>query len=212
VKCYVAIAGNIGVGKSSLTRLLSQKLQWRPIFEAYEQNPYLSDFYDDMAHWAFHSQVFFLTKRIGQHHVIAQSEAPVVQDRTIYEDAEVFAKNLYLRGSLNERDWCTYYALYAAVSSLLIPPDLVVYLKASVPTLLKRISSRSRSFERRISEEYLASLNGLYDKWAEEFTLCPLLIVNSDEMDFVHSSDCLDIVVRMIEKEVHGKDKGTERA
>lgn len=203
---FVAIAGNIGVGKSSLTTLMARKLGWEPFFEAVEENPYLSDFYSDMPRWSFHSQAFFLSRRLQQHYQLLQHAESVLQDRSVYEDAEVFARNLYRQGHMSERDWQTYYDLYKILSLLLKPPNLVVYLKASVPTLLRRITQRGREYERSISSEYLASLNDLYDEWVSKFTLCPVLTVATDNLDYVQHDEHLNQIVQKIQDRLHGKD------
>ncbi|MGQ9501029.1 MAG: deoxynucleoside kinase [Anaerolineae bacterium] len=197
-KCFVAIAGNIGVGKSSLTTLLAQRLNWQPFYEAAAENPYLADFYGDMRRWSFHSQVFFLTHRVRHHQKLACSPHPVVQDRTIYEDAEIFARNLYERGYMDVRDYATYVALYEVLCQLLPPPHLLVYLRASVPVLLQRITLRGRDFERHISPSYLEQLNTLYEYWIATFSLCPVLTIDTDPLDFVHSTaDTEEVVARI---------------
>ncbi|MBI5081816.1 MAG: deoxynucleoside kinase [Chloroflexi bacterium] len=205
-KYFVAIAGNIGVGKSTLTRLMTQKLGWCPFYEAVEENPYLADFYKDMSRWSFHSQAFFLSRRLQQHYELLQRDDSVLQDRSVYEDAEVFARNLYRQGNMSARDWQTYYDLYTILSQLLTPPHLVVYLKASVPTLLRRIAQRGREYERTISAEYLASLNELYDDWVSRFALCPVLTVETDNLDYVQHDAHLDQIVGRINDRLHGKD------
>ena len=205
-KYFVAIAGNIGVGKSTLTTLMTQKLGWDPFFEAVEENPYLADFYKDMSRWSFHSQAFFLSRRLQQHYELLQRADSVLQDRSVYEDAEVFARNLYRQGNMSQRDWQTYYDLYTILSQLLTPPHLVVYLKASVPTLIRRIEQRGREYERTISAEYLTSLNELYDDWVERFALCPVLTVETDNLDYVQHDAHLDQIVGRINDRLHGKD------
>ncbi len=206
MKYFVAIAGNIGVGKSTLTSLMSTKLGWEPYLEAVSENPYLADFYQDMPRWGFHSQVYFLLRRLRQHHQSLQSEGSVIQDRSVYEDAEIFARNLYLQGNISYRDWETYSDLYKTLSLLLTPPDLVVYLKASTPTLLRRIAQRGREYERSISGEYLESLNRLYDEWATDFSLCPVLTVATDKLNYVLNEGHLDQVIRVIQDRLHGKE------
>lgn len=205
-KYYVAIAGNIGVGKSTLTSLVANRLGWEPVFEAVEENPYLADFYRDMPRWSFHSQAFFLSRRLQQHYLLLQGTASVLQDRSVYEDAEIFARNLYRQGHMTERDWQTYYDLYKTLSLLLKPPNLVVYLKASVPTLLRRIAQRGREYERSISSEYLASLNDLYNEWTAKFSLSPVLTVDTDNLDYVQHEDHLEQIVQRIQDRLHGKD------
>lgn len=203
---FITIAGNIGVGKSTLTTLLAEELGWEPYFEAVEENPYLADFYQDMARWSFHSQVFFLSRRLQQHHQLLQRPHSVIQDRSVYEDAEIFARNLYRQGRLGERDWQNYLELYRTLCVLLRPPHLVVYLRASVPTLLRRIASRGRGYEQSIAPTYLAQLNELYDDWAARFTLCPVLTVDTDNLDYVHRDADLGKITQKIQDRLHGKD------
>jgi deoxyadenosine/deoxycytidine kinase len=206
-KWFIAIAGNIGAGKSTLTELLSKRLGWEPFFEAVEDNPYLADFYRDMRRWSFHSQIFFLSRRLRHHYQLLQRPNSVVQDRTVYEDAEVFARNLYQQGLMSERDYRSYRELYEVLSLLLPPPDLVVYLRASVSTLLDRIAHRGRSFEREISPEYLEQLNVLYEEWAAHFNLCPVLTVPSDDLDFVSNSHHLDLIVERVLERLMGREE-----
>lgn len=205
-KYFVAIAGNIGVGKSTLTALVAQRLGWEPCYEAFEENPYLADFYQDMPRWSFHSQAFFLSRRLQQHHDLLEKDCSVLQDRSVYEDAEVFAYNLFDQGHMSNRDWHTYWELYRTLCLLLKPPNLVVYLKASVPTLMRRISQRGREYERNLSPDYLQQLNGLYDRWVQHFTLCPVLTVETDNLDYVHQPEHLDQIVHRIEDRLHGKE------
>ena len=205
-KYFVAIAGNIGVGKSSLTTLLAQRLGWEPFFEAVVENPYLADFYGDMRGWSFHSQVFFLSRRLHDHRALMNHPTSVLQDRTVYEDAEIFARNLYRQGFMSERDWASYWDLYTSVASLLPPPNLVVYLQASVETLLKRIGMRGRDFEQEISADYLARLNDLYDEWVAGFNLCPVLTIATDYLDFVQQPEHLGRIAGRIEDRLRGKE------
>jgi len=195
---FVAIAGNVGVGKSTLTACLARQLGWVPFYEAVEDNPYLEDFYRDMARWSFHSQVFFLSRRFRHHHALSQSPHTVVQDRCVYEDAEIFARNLYLQGLMSARDYACYQGLYETVRTLLPPPDLVVYLRASADTLLTRIARRGRGYERRIERAYLEQLNELYDAWANRFDLCPVLTVPCDRLDFVESQADMHLIVNRV--------------
>jgi deoxyadenosine/deoxycytidine kinase len=206
MKHFVAVAGNIGVGKSSLTERLAEKLGWEPFYEAVEENPYLADFYGDMASWSFHSQVFFLSRRLRHHHALLEHPGSVLQDRTVYEDAEIFARNLYRQGHMSDREWSTYHDLYLSVAAFLPPPDLIVYLRASVPTLLKRISQRGRDFELGISPQYLSQLNELYDVWAGSFSLCPVLTVVTDNLDFVQIEEHMEQIARRIEDRLRGKE------
>lgn len=197
-KYFVAIAGNVGVGKSTLTEKLSKRLEMEPFYEAVGDNPYLADFYGDMRRWSFHSQVFFLSRRLRHHHQLLESPGSVVQDRTVYEDAEIFAANLYRQGSFDERDYRSYRELYEVLVMFLPPPDLLVYLQASVPVLLDRIAKRGRDFERDISPDYLGQLNDLYNHWIERFDLCPVLTVPADELDFVRSEDDMQIILASV--------------
>lgn len=206
-KWFIAIAGNIGVGKSSLTMMLSERLGWEPFFEAVSDNPYLADFYQDMARWSFHSQVFFLSRRLRHHHQLLQHPHSVVQDRTVYEDAEIFARNLYQQGLMSERDYRSYRELYEVMSAILPPPDLVVYLRASVPTLMARIAQRGRPFERNILPDYLEQLNQLYDEWIARFNLCPVLTVPSDRLDFVANSHHMDLIVEKVLEKLQGREE-----
>jgi deoxyadenosine/deoxycytidine kinase len=207
MKKFIAVAGNIGVGKSTLVNLLSARLDWEPFYEPVTENPYLADFYRDMASWSFHSQVFFLTHRLQIHRDLLRSPGSAIQDRSVYEDAEIFAQNLYLQGNLSERDWQTYRALYQTLSEFLPPPDLVVYLRASVPTLLARIGMRGRTYERAIAPEYLDRLNMLYENWIAGFTLCPVLTVPADDLNYVANARHLDLVARKVQEKLIGKDE-----
>lgn len=192
MKKFIAIAGNMGVGKSALTALLSEKLGWEPLYEAVDDNPYLADFYKDMKRWSFHSQMFFLSRKLRYYQDVLSSSKSIIQDRSIYEDAEIFAENLDRQGHMTERDYRTYREVYEAILPFLPQPDLVIYLRASVATLQRRIALRGRDFEQDINPQYLEQLNELYEEWAANFTLCPLLIVPADEMDFVKHSAHLE--------------------
>ncbi|MCF6277873.1 MAG: deoxynucleoside kinase [Anaerolineales bacterium] len=207
MKKFVAVAGNIGVGKSTLVEMLCQKLNWEPFYEPVAENPYLADFYKNMPAWSFHSQVFFLSHRLRSHHQLAAHPTSVIQDRSVYEDAEVFAKNLARQGHIQPRDYQTYRELYETVIGFLPPPDLVIYLRASVPTLLQRIASRGRDYERTIVPDYLAGLNDLYESWIADFTLCPVLTVPADELDYVAHLGHLNLVAAKVEEKLTGKDE-----
>ncbi len=205
-KYFITIAGNIGVGKSTLVKLLSKKSDWEPVFEAFAENPYLEDFYQDMRRWSFHSQVFFLSRRLRQHHDLLQSTQSIIQDRSVYEDAEIFARNLYKQGDISQRDWECYYELYQTLVSLLKPPHLMIYLKASVPTLRQRIIQRGRDYEQNIEDMYLEKLNLLYDEWAEKFTLSPILTIDTNNLNYVAYEDHLTQIWQKIQERLQGRD------
>jgi len=204
MKHFVAIAGNIGVGKSTLTELLSQRLGWEPFPEPVDANPYLADFYSDMRRWSFQSQMFFLSRRLRHHRLLLDRPHSVIQDRSVYEDAEIFARNLYLQGDMDERDYRCYCEMYQVLTMILPPPDLVVYLRASVPTLQHRIAMRGREYERSIAPEYLERLNALYEEWIASFKLCPLLVVPADRLDFVQDGGHLELIATKIEDKLRG--------
>jgi deoxyadenosine/deoxycytidine kinase len=206
-KKFVAIAGNVGVGKSTLTQLLADRLGWEAFYEAVDENPYLADFYGDMRAWSFHSQVFFLSRRLKHHRQLLDRPHSVLQDRSVYEDAEIFARNLYQQGSMTERDWDTYSELYNALVNFLPAPDLVIYLRASADTLKDRIRRRGREFEQDIDPLYLQRLNTLYEEWISRFTLSPVLIVPADSLDFVTYSTHLDLIVSKIRERLEGSDE-----
>lgn len=203
---FVAVAGNIGVGKTTLVQKLCGKLSWTPFFEPESENPYLPDFYQDMQTWAFHSQVFFLTRRLRAHKTLCAHPGSVIQDRSLYEDAEIFARNLYRQKQIGERDYQTYRELYQALVEFLPPPDLVLYIKASVPTLQSRIKQRGRNYEEKIDPLYLEGLNALYNQWIEEFSLCPVLTIPGDDLDFVSNNGHFDLITRKIAEKLTGKE------
>jgi deoxyadenosine/deoxycytidine kinase len=207
MKKFVAVAGNIGVGKSTLVEKLCSELGCTPFFEPVTENPYLADFYRDMRTWAFHSQIFFLTHRLRSHHALSLHASSVIQDRSVYEDAEIFAHNLYLQGHIHPRDYQTYRELYQTLVEFLPPPDLVIYLRASVPTLLARIARRGREYERSIPADYLASLNILYENWISDFTLCPVLTVPADDVDYVAHNGHLKLIAAKVNEKLTGKEE-----
>jgi deoxyadenosine/deoxycytidine kinase len=209
MKKFVAVAGNIGVGKSTLVALLAERLGWQPFYEPVTENPYLSDFYQDMRSWSFHSQIFFLTHRLRMHRLLLDHPTSAIQDRTVYEDAEVFACNLFRQGLIDERDYHSYHELYTVLTEFLPPPDLVVYLRASVETLVGRIQNRGRSYERRIDPEYLKQLNQLYEEWIARFALCPVLTVPADRINYVSNSGHMDLIVHKIQEKLTGKEEVT---
>lgn len=206
MKKYIVVAGNIGVGKSTLVSMLCQRMDWEPFYEPVTENPYLADFYEDMNAWSFHSQVFFLAHRLQIQYAILKHPGLVIQDRSIYEDAEIFAQNLYLQGQMSQRDFETYRALYRSLNDFLPPPDLVIYLRASVSTLLHRIMQRSRDYEKSISPEYLQHLNELYRQWIDHFTLCPVLTVPADDLDYVAHPYHLDLILKKVQEKLTGKE------
>jgi len=203
-KKYVAIAGNIGAGKSSLTRILSNYFKWEAYYERVDDNPYLSDFYDDMRRWSFNLQVFFLSSRFAHQRDIEAAPHSIVQDRSIYEDVEIFARNLHEMGLMDGRDYENYQELFALMTSYLRPPDLLIYLRASVPTLVRQIQSRGRDFESTIRIDYLERLNTHYENWIERYDLGPKLIVESDELDFVNTTEDRFEVLSRVESRLYG--------
>jgi len=207
MKKFIIVSGNIGCGKSSLTDLLSRRLGWKSYYEVVDNNPYLEDFYKDMKKWSFHLQVFFLSKRFHHHQEILKSPASVVQDRSIYEDVDIFARNLNQQGYMDDRDYENYQELFYIMTQFLSPPDLIVYLQASVSTLLDRISKRGRDYEKSISEEYLKQLNILYEDWVQNFNLCPILNVPADDLDFVQRPEHLKLICNKILDKLQGVEK-----
>jgi len=207
VKHFIAVAGNIGVGKSTLVDLLATRLGWAPFYEPVGENPYLADFYANMTAWAFHSQIFFLTRRLLAHRQLVDHPTSAIQDRSVYEDAEIFARNLHLQGHMATRDYETYRELYLVLTRFLPPPDLVIYLRASVGTLQHRIEQRGREYERQIQAGYLEQLNQLYDTWIENFKLCPILTVPADDLDYVAHGSHLDLIVDKVNEKLAGKEE-----
>jgi hypothetical protein len=196
---FVAVAGNIGAGKSSLTRLLAERCNWKPYFESVDDNPYLPDFYADMKRWSFHLQIYFLANRFKNHKEIVECGCSVIQDRSIYEDAMIFARNLYELGKMDERDYRNYVSLFHVMMEYLRPPDLLIYLQASVDTLVGQIQRRGRAYEQGIQRSYLEQLNRLYEDWIRSYSLGGLLVIPSDGLDFVNSRKDLDHVVDLVE-------------
>lgn len=199
-KKFIAIAGNIGAGKTELTAFLCKKYGLTPFYEPNDQNPYLADFYKDMKTWAFRSQIFFLTHKFRLHRQLEQGEGTALQDRTIYEDAEIFAKNLQRQRFIDKRDWRTYWELYETVASSLRPPDLMIYLKCPVRTLKDRIRLRGREMEKDIPTTYLKRLNDLYEDWFKSYKMSPVLVLPTDTLDYLTNLvDRVDLF-RQIEK------------
>ena len=203
-KKYVAIAGNIGAGKSSLTRVLSDYFKWEAYFERVDDNPYLTDFYEDMHRWSFNLQVFFLSSRFSHQRKVEEVPHSVVQDRSIYEDAEIFARNLFEMGLMSERDFENYTDLFKIMTSYLQPPDLLVYLRASTPTLVRHIQARGRDFETTIRIEYLERLNKHYENWVDRYTEGPKIIIDVDELDFVNVTEDQREIIGRIESRLFG--------
>ncbi len=206
---YVAIAGNIGVGKSMVTDLLGERLGWDTYYEPVDDNPYLEDFYLDMLRWSFHLQVYFLSKRFGLQRTIIHSGHSAVQDRTIYEDTEIFARILYRRGMMEERDYHNYRELFAAMVEYLRPPDLILYLRAQPESVVGRIQARGRDCEKDIDRDYIQELHDSYELWAERIhTIAPLEIIDTDELDLKGDRAAQDELVRIIREHSKRKDAG----
>lgn len=210
-KIFVAVAGNIGSGKSSLTRLLSDHYGWKTFFESVDDNPYLADFYKDMKRWSFNLQVYFLSKRFNDHKRIVEGSESVIQDRSIYEDAEIFAKNLHLMGMMDSRDYTNYVELYRVMTQYLRPPDLLIYLDARIETLLKQIARRGREYEQSIPQEYLEQLREHYSGWIQGYKEGPLLVIPSDEVDFVHERGDFNRMLMLIQSKLMELDITTPR-
>ena len=201
-KIFVAVAGNIGSGKSSLTRLLSDHYGWKSFYESVEDNPYLADFYADMNRWSFNLQVYFLSKRFNDHKRIVDGSESVIQDRSIYEDAEIFARNLHVIGKMDNRDYTNYVELYRVMMQYLQPPDLLIFLDARIETLLKQIAKRGRDYEQSIPRSYLEQLSSHYKEWIGSYNLGPLLTIPSDEVDFVHERGDFNRMLMLIQSKL----------
>jgi len=196
---FFALAGNIGVGKTTWTKLLSDRYDWRPYYEKVFENPYLADFYYDMERWSFHSQIFFLTQRFKAHLEIQRTNMTCIQDRTIFEDGEVFARNLYLNKVMSEKDYLNYKDLYETIIASLRFPDLIIYLRASTWTLISRIRKRSRNYERDIDKEYLAQLNRAYENWIKQYAQKNrVLIIDTDDLDIEKDTSRLNEIIKQV--------------
>ncbi|HEY2581069.1 MAG TPA: deoxynucleoside kinase [Mucilaginibacter sp.] len=201
---HIAIVGNIGAGKTTLTELLAKNYGWDPLFEAVDNNPYLEDFYSDMKRWSFNLQIYFLNSRYRQIIDIQKQGQNIVQDRTIYEDAYIFAENLHDMGLMTTRDYENYQSIFDNITEFIKPPDLLVYLKASVPTLVNNIQRRGREYESGIRLDYLSKLNEKYQKWINGYKLGKLLIIDKDTLDFANNTEDLATIVQLVEREIHG--------
>ncbi|HET6527815.1 MAG TPA: deoxynucleoside kinase [Balneolaceae bacterium] len=200
---FIAIAGNIGAGKSSLTGLLAKHFGWKAFYESVDNNPYLADFYDDMRRWSFNLQIFFLSSRFRHQKQMLEGEGHFIQDRTIYEDVEIFAKNLHEMGLMSDRDFNNYEALFNEMTSFLQPPSLLIYIRAQVPTLVRQIQQRGREYENTIRIEYLERLNRLYEDWIQRYPH-QKLIIDTDDLDFVNNKEDLGRIIELIEQRLFG--------
>jgi deoxyadenosine/deoxycytidine kinase len=201
---HIAIVGNIGAGKTTLTEMLAKNYGWDPLYEAVDNNPYLEDFYSDMKRWSFNLQIYFLNSRYRQIIDIQKSGRNILQDRTIYEDAYIFAENLHDMGLMTTRDYENYQSIFDNITEYIKPPDLLVYLKASVPTLVNNIQRRGREYEIGIRIDYLSKLNEKYDKWIKGYKLGKLLVLDKDNLDFANSTEDLSTILQLVEREVNG--------
>jgi deoxyadenosine/deoxycytidine kinase len=200
---YIAIAGNIGAGKSSLTELLAKHFKWQAFYESVENNPYLSDFYENMLRWSFNLQIYFLSSRFRRQKRMLEQKISLIQDRTIYEDVEIFAKNLHEMNLMSDRDFSNYEALFDQMSCYLRVPDMLVYLRAQVPTLVRQIQKRGRAYENTIRIDYLERLNRLYEDWIERYEH-EKLIIDTDDLDFVNNPKDLGKIIALIEQRIYG--------
>jgi deoxyadenosine/deoxycytidine kinase len=201
---HVAVAGNIGAGKTTLTEMLSKHYKWIPQFEDVDHNPYLMDFYEDMPRWSFNLQIFFLNSRLNQLLEIQQGTETVIQDRTIYEDANIFAPNLHDMGLMAKRDFENYYKFFQTLKTMVQPPDLLIYLKASVPTLVSQIQKRGREYEENIRLDYLKKLNEYYNKWIDNYNEGPLLVIDVDKNKFGENEEHLGEIISIVDSQLFG--------
>lgn len=201
---HIAIVGNIGAGKTTLTELLAKNYGWDPLFEAVDNNPYLEDFYSDMKRWSFNLQIYFLNSRYRQIVEVQKKGLNIIQDRTIYEDAYIFAENLHDMGLMTTRDYENYQSIFDNVIEFIKPPDLLVYLKASVPTLVNNIQRRGREYESGIRLDYLSKLNEKYDKWIKDYKLGKLLVLDKDNLDFANNTEDMATIVQLVERDING--------
>jgi deoxyadenosine/deoxycytidine kinase len=206
-KRLILMAGNIGAGKTSLTERIGEKLGWQTAYESVADNPYLPNFYENMKNWSFHLQIYFLGHRAEQHLYLANLPESAILDRSIYEDAHIFARALHHMQNLNDLDYHAYLRLYNIIVDSLPKPDLLIHIQAPVPVLMKRIQRRARHIETGISEAYLSLLEKFYEEWIQSFELCPVLTIRSDDLDFVHKTQHLDIVVQRIKDKLSGREE-----
>ena len=205
-KMFVIVAGNIGCGKTTLTSNLSERLGWKPMFESVEDNPYLSDFYGDMSRWSFALQIHFLTHRFNTHRQIEDANFSAIQDRSIYEDANIFARSLYEQGNMSRRDYDNYIGLYKTMIEYIEPPSLMIFLKRSVPKLMERIKQRGRDYEQSIPVDYISRLNDFYEEWYDSYDAGKCLFVDTDELDFLHNGAHFDKLVEKIHHSIDQQD------
>lgn len=201
---HIAVAGNIGAGKTSLTEMLAKHYKWTAHYEDVEENPYLADFYDDMTRWSFNLQIYFLNSRIHQLIQIQEGKDTVIQDRTIYEDAYIFAPNLHQMGLMTTRDFDNYQRLFKTISSRVSPPDLLIYLQGNIPTLVDNIQKRAREYEENIRIDYLKKLNGYYESWIDTYKGGKLLIIKVDDIDFVNNKKDFGKIIEKVDTELNG--------
>ncbi len=201
---HIAIVGNIGAGKTTLTELLAKNYGWDPLYEAVDNNPYLEDFYSDMKRWSFNLQIYFLNSRYRQIIDIQKSGRNIMQDRTIYEDAYIFAENLHDMGLMTTRDYENYQSIFDNIIEFIKPPDLLIYLKASVPTLVNNIQRRGRDYDSGIRLDYIAKQNDKYQKWINGYKLGKLLVIDKDNIDFANNTEDLATIVQLVEREING--------
>jgi deoxyadenosine/deoxycytidine kinase len=201
---HIAVAGNIGAGKTTLTEALSKHYKWIPQFEDVANNPYLMDFYEEMPRWSFNLQIYFLHSRLNQLLEIERGTETIIQDRTIYEDANIFAPNLHDMGLMSKRDFDNYFQFFQTLKSMVKPPDLLIYLQASVPTLVGQIQKRGREFEENIRLDYLKKLNEYYNKWTESYKEGPLLVINVDKNNFAENEEDLGVIINKIDAQFFG--------
>ena len=200
---HIAIAGNIGAGKTTLTKLLARHYSWKPHYESVDENPYLDDFYGEMERWSFNLQVYFLNSRFGQILELRKSGKNIIQDRTIYEDAHIFAPNLHAMGLMTNRDYHNYSSLFELMEKLVTPPDLLIYLRADISTLVSQIHKRGRDYENSISIDYLSRLNERYEAWIQSYDKSNLLIIDVDDIDFVENKEDFKSIVAQIDAKIN---------